>query len=113
MFSLKKTFVNDTISAPYVSCLWYKEIKFLTHSFVESSISSGTLPASTKCGKARSITVSKSVFLIYSPFIHCNFFGSKTAMDERSEEHTSELQSRFDLVCRLLLEKKDNVRLLL
>src|SRR5437868_8107807 len=29
----------------------------------------------------------------------------------RSEEHTSELQSRFDLVCRLLLEKK-KIRLL-
>src|SRR2546428_10241638 len=28
--------------------------------------------------------------------------------DERSEEHTSELQSRSDLVCRLLLEKKKN-----
>src|SRR2546421_6196562 len=26
--------------------------------------------------------------------------------DKRSEEHTSELQSRSDLVCRLLLEKK-------
>src|SRR5699024_12690520 len=26
--------------------------------------------------------------------------------ERRSEEHTSELQSRFDLVCRLLLEKK-------
>src|SRR5207248_11067418 len=26
--------------------------------------------------------------------------------DERSEEHTSELQSPYDLVCRLLLEKK-------
>src|SRR5699024_12162633 len=26
--------------------------------------------------------------------------------NSRSEEHTSELQSRFDLVCRLLLEKK-------
>src|SRR5207247_9505741 len=26
--------------------------------------------------------------------------------DKRSEEHTSELQSRVDLVCRLLLEKK-------
>src|SRR5207247_10828138 len=26
----------------------------------------------------------------------------------RSEEHTSELQSRVDLVCRLLLEKKNN-----
>src|SRR5207249_6350594 len=28
----------------------------------------------------------------------------------RSEEHTSELQSRFDLVCRLLLEKKNTPR---
>src|SRR2546428_5441054 len=27
----------------------------------------------------------------------------------RSEEHTSELQSRSDLVCRLLLEKKNNL----
>src|SRR5699024_10444369 len=31
--------------------------------------------------------------------------GSSTV--PRSEEHTSELQSRFDLVCRLLLEKKN------
>src|SRR5699024_12024680 len=31
-------------------------------------------------------------------------------IDDRSEEHTSELQSRFDLVCRLLLEKKKEVR---
>src|SRR5207249_6303341 len=29
---------------------------------------------------------------------------------ERSEEHTSELQSRFDLVCRLLLEKKKYIK---
>src|SRR5699024_11255454 len=29
-----------------------------------------------------------------------------TRLKERSEEHTSELQSRFDIVCRLLLEKK-------
>src|SRR5438067_5018115 len=28
----------------------------------------------------------------------------------RSEEHTSELQSRFDLVCRLLLEKKKDFK---
>src|SRR5207249_10902593 len=28
---------------------------------------------------------------------------------DRSEEHTSELQSRFDLVCRLLLEKKNTI----
>src|SRR2546428_8309983 len=30
----------------------------------------------------------------------------ETADQDRSEEHTSELQSRSDLVCRLLLEKK-------
>src|SRR5437868_12733531 len=32
------------------------------------------------------------------------------AVHGRSEEHTSELQSRFDLVCRLLLEKKKDNR---
>src|SRR5206468_11854144 len=31
-------------------------------------------------------------------------------LDWRSEEHTSELQSRSDLVCRLLLEKKKSLR---
>src|SRR5699024_12113795 len=31
----------------------------------------------------------------------------KVSTSSRSEEHTSELQSRFDLVCRLLLEKKN------
>src|SRR3712207_8976644 len=34
------------------------------------------------------------------------------ALDERSEEHTSELQSRQYLVCRLLLEKKKKLNLL-
>src|SRR5207249_11245013 len=33
--------------------------------------------------------------------------GGHDGRDARSEEHTSELQSRFDLVCRLLLEKKN------
>src|SRR5207249_10291546 len=30
-------------------------------------------------------------------------------LEDRSEEHTSELQSRFDIVCRLLLEKKNDI----
>src|SRR5438874_6249653 len=33
-------------------------------------------------------------------------FAASTRRAARSEEHTSELQSRRDLVCRLLLEKK-------
>src|SRR2546428_4756240 len=36
---------------------------------------------------------------------------SSTAPPLRSEEHTSELQSRSDLVCRLLLEKKNHTLL--
>src|SRR5699024_12549437 len=34
------------------------------------------------------------------------FESGEEGRELRSEEHTSELQSRFDLVCRLLLEKK-------
>src|SRR2546429_5192361 len=34
--------------------------------------------------------------------------GGRPAHRARSEEHTSELQSRLHLVCRLLLEKKNN-----
>src|SRR5699024_12252880 len=51
---------------------------------------------------------------IYAPFTHRGAVGKEDAIAKsrkskarRSEEHTSELQSRFDLVCRLLLEKKD------
>src|SRR3989449_1569722 len=33
----------------------------------------------------------------------------RTERTERSEEHTSELQSRLHLVCRLLLEKKKHI----
>src|SRR5690349_22854205 len=44
--------------------------------------------------------------LVILPF-EKEYFKNKWNWDvERSEEHTSELQSRRDLVCRLLLEKK-------
>src|SRR5438874_4858617 len=36
--------------------------------------------------------------------------GSRPSRRNRSEEHTSELQSRRDLVCRLLLEKKKKTK---
>src|SRR5699024_12037094 len=39
------------------------------------------------------------------PLVHHAVFDG-----ERSEEHTSELQSRFELVCRLLLEQKKTDR---
>src|SRR2546428_7686611 len=37
------------------------------------------------------------------------FHGLEHFVGNRSEEHTSELQSRSDLVCRLLLEKKKKI----
>src|SRR5699024_12443280 len=44
-------------------------------------------------------------------FVHCRGDLPDAAVRHlgagRSEEHTSELQSRFELVCRLLLEKKN------
>src|SRR5207249_11752133 len=42
------------------------------------------------------------------PFSDLRRLAVAAGQRKRSEEHTSELQSRFDIVCRLLLEKKNN-----
>src|SRR5699024_11053163 len=44
------------------------------------------------------------------PPFYCLLEFEQTSEQVRSEEHTSELQSRFDLVCRLLLEKKKDMK---
>src|SRR5438874_5745262 len=55
--------------------------------------------------KERDILVpTQNVHLVIDP--KSALFVSGSVLDYRSEEHTSELQSRRDLVCRLLLEKK-------
>src|SRR5690349_24122658 len=53
-------------------------------------------------------TVVASVGAELEPHRLCGFLFDLA--QDRSEEHTSELQSRRDLVCRLLLEKKKNKR---
>src|SRR5258707_5135860 len=50
------------------------------------------------------LTLDRLVFLVHHPVLPCHT--QDRVVDERSEEHTSELQSRQYLVCRLLLEKK-------
>src|SRR5207248_7038563 len=50
---------------------------------------------------------------LYNPAIRCcanRRLQLATKPRLRSEEHTSELQSPYDLVCRLLLEKKKNLQ---
>src|SRR5687768_7282201 len=42
---------------------------------------------------------------------HREWFATVVPKDARSEEHTSELQSRLHLVCRLLLEKKNTIEI--
>src|SRR5205085_5214581 len=53
--------------------------------------------------KVRPDPASKRAFVRMEPFA-----GERFEVDWRSEEHTSELQSQSNLVCRLLLEKKKN-----
>src|SRR5699024_12152040 len=61
------------------------------------------------------VRISNLRIIRHITFTH--FHGKRTTCSEwtsfwrifRSEEHTSELQSRFDLVCRLLLEKKNKI----
>src|SRR5690606_41798442 len=65
--------------------LWRRTAKFI------SAISPRIRPSTSTCGR----------FISRSPI-------SPTAA-RRSEEHTSELQSRENLVCRLLLEKKKKI----
>src|SRR5699024_12208941 len=64
----------------------------------------GCAVGSDRCAAHGSFFKEESAGCLYFP-------GGKDSDSERaglhrSEEHTSELQSRFDLVCRLLLEKK-------
>src|SRR2546428_12759775 len=52
-----------------------------------------------------------ALFKLRNPFAPWNVAVQPRADGpQRSEEHTSELQSRSDLVCRLLLEKKKKYR---
>src|SRR5699024_12832296 len=59
--------------------------------------------AKQKCSKSAKSTKAFARFFAANLSLNCS---------TRSEEHTSELQSRFDLVCRLLLEKKKKLKLI-
>src|SRR5690349_22175657 len=63
-------------------------------------------------GSARLVPVRVSSGLVprWAPSDGMGLSVGAAALGTRSEEHTSELQSRRDLVCRLLLEKKNSTR---
>src|SRR5438874_8254977 len=83
------------------------------YSVIVSSVAEAVLPsvASLRIGRAgrgfggagSGVVITPDGFLVTSAHV-------VAAGNSRSEEHTSELQSRRDLVCRLLLEKKKKKR---
>src|SRR2546430_4280289 len=67
----------------------------------------------SRCGRERSSRCSRSTAYVTGLTWSTDFTAGCTApctlLDRRSEEHTSELQSQSNLVCRLLLEKKKQI----
>src|SRR5690606_39813746 len=72
-----------------------------THASLAPSAPRGTSSPTTWCSRRCSCFVR----------VYCALWGLCCASPARSEEHTSELQSRENLVCRLLLEKKNDTTL--
>src|SRR5699024_11832795 len=91
----------------------YKEVKtkfLLKPIFIKSSKKqSNPKPTKTNVNNQNSTFKISSVLnkLKITNVINTPITIIKPPIVGRSEEHTSELQSRFDLVCRLLLEKKN------
>src|SRR2546430_12168761 len=70
-----------------------------------------TLFPYTTLFRSSKMNQAKSLCCIYTVPIFCSVIGIIIAQNYvRSEEHTSELQSQSNLVCRLLLEKKKTHR---
>src|SRR5437868_11317646 len=86
----------------------------ITTSSARASVSSGRHPApltlSTQSSLPRPLMTAASAGRSLLTPVEVSLCVTNTVWmagcSARSEEHTSELQSRFDLVCRLLLEKK-------
>src|SRR5699024_11554103 len=64
-------------------------------------------PNKFSSGTKQSSNNNSAVSFALNPILSTKREQVKPGIPFRSEEHTSELQSRFDLVCRLLLEKKN------
>src|SRR5687768_17695810 len=80
------------------------------HSFPTRRSSDLVPSGRRRCAACCSGSRSRAVFTLPPPM--CEWMSIAPAIttqpEARSEEHTSELQSRLHLVCRLLLEKKNN-----
>src|SRR3712207_7307029 len=83
---------------PYTTLFRSTILQLLTH---QGGFPSAMVPAECWADHARLRRTVSDFTLEWTP-------GSRVQYHPRSEEHTSELQSRQYLVCRLLLEKKNS-----
>src|SRR5438105_9859267 len=79
----------------------------LFRSFIVRSLNELWLAKRRAAAAAAVDAVAKSA-VTFEDELACGRIRLRRSLRRRSEEHTSELQSRVDLVCRLLLEKKKN-----
>src|SRR5699024_11472889 len=80
---------------------------FSSYSYVEMA----STEALVSCGFGLDRRELMRAIIVTCYFVSYVAIKTNHVLYRRSEEHTSELQSRFDLVCRLLLEKKNNKKI--
>src|SRR3712207_7542028 len=88
-------FFNDTATTEIYTLSLHDALPISTRRPVRRTAASAGRAAARRCSPARRTTSGRAP-------------ASRWGRVRRSEEHTSELQSRQYLVCRLLLEKKKN-----
>src|SRR3712207_8931730 len=97
-------FFNDTATTEIYTLSLHDALPILVYSnpSISASISSGVV---YRYDDARTLDCTPN--LLWSGLVQwCPARTAMPRLSSRSEEHTSELQSRQYLVCRLLLEKK-------
>src|SRR5207248_5610868 len=93
------------IRRPPISTLFPYTTLFRSDAFVEKARKDWNVP-----GLAIVIVDAEGVIVAKGYGVRRLGGSAPVDADTRSEEHTSELQSPYDLVCRLLLEKKKKTR---
>src|SRR5260221_10102788 len=87
-------FFNDTATTEIYTLSLHDALPIWSAAASELTTNRSARPITSRAMRGRSASVTSSPYM------------ALRAASTRSEEHTSELQSHSDLVCRLLLEKK-------
>src|SRR5690606_31667828 len=79
----------------------------LATTIASSPASAAVHPLNSEASPTPAVAANTATATVASTMLRCTSVSAPSTSERRSEEHTSELQSRENLVCRLLLEKKN------